>query len=396
MNTKDGDIHLTHLANKVTYPPGCHHFVDEDDERQVLKALRHGRWSNGECVAEFEKKFACFCGTKHALFVINCTAAVKLALVGLNIGPGDEVIVPGMTWASIPLAVIECGATPVAADIDPETYCLSASTIEPLITHKTKAAIATHLYNSQVDMAPVLKLCQAQHIDVIEDTAHSAGAQQSGKCLGTFGIAGVFSFNQKKLLSCGEGGCLVTDDSELYATAKRHREIHPEQKSLIPHFPSTLIASEFQAGLLISQLKKLPEKIRIIEENGLYLTSLLDNEDHIQVIATPLSASKHTFYGFCFRVLQNNVIENIRATLQKELGFPCMGVYPPPKETVLFQSLESSRYHSAFKKLNVILPNCNQAQKESIRFHYRWLLGNKRSAEWIAETIIKTCERFRI
>ena len=278
------------------------HLTDDLDEHLLLSTLRHDDWSNGESVAAFEQQFATFCGCKFALLVVNCTAAIKLALLGAGIKPGDEVLVPGLTWPSVAIAVMECGAEPVPVDVDPATYCLSVETIEPALSSRTRGIIPTHLFCSQVDMPPLLELAAAKNLVVIEDAAHSVGAMRYGKVTGTFGIAGCFSFNQKKLLACGEGGCLITNDESLYRTARALREVDPEAVVPPSHLPGTLMVSEFQASILSTQLAKLPTQLRVVEQSAEQLRSLLEEDDRVRVLNRLSATDLQTFYGFCFRV----------------------------------------------------------------------------------------------
>lgn len=363
------------------------HTIDDDDEMEVLAALRQDNWSNGEKVAEFEHRFAAFCGSRHALLVVNGTAAIKLAMASLKIGPGDEVIVPDMTWASVPIAVMECGAMPVPADIEPDTYGISARTIEPLITKRTRAVIPTHLYCSQVDMLPIIELCRASQIYIIEDAAHVVGARRMGKALGTLGIAGAFSFNQKKLLSCGEGGCLVTDEEDIYRRAQRLREINPDRSSIGANLPGTYMVSELQAGLLISQLKKLPAKLSRIEENGEYLRSLIDAIEGARVLSRLDRTDLQTFYGFCFRLAGIDDIMKFRLNIQNRLGFQCRGVYFPISEAKVMQLPAMDRYRKRAFALHRPNENCRRAQREAVRLHYRALLAGKSSIATIADVV---------
>ncbi len=224
------------------------HSVDSDDERLILSSLRQGKWANGDCVAGFERQFAAFCGCAHALLVTNCTAALRLALLAVGAGPGDEVIIPGLIWPSVALAVIECGAEPVPVEIERKTYCISRDAIEASVTDKTRAIIVAHLFCSQADVETIIAFAKTRGLPVIEDAAHSAGARRNGRSLGSYGIAGCFSFNQKKVLACGEGGCLVTNDHDLFERVRKLRSVDPESGVQPFRMPETLMISEFQAA----------------------------------------------------------------------------------------------------------------------------------------------------
>src|SRR2546423_5498625 len=164
----------------------------------------------------FEKAFAEYLGVRHAMTLPSCTSAIHLSLLALGVGPGDEVIVPDATWIASAAPITYVGATPVFADIDEKTWCLSAQSFEECITAKTKAAIPVDLYGNMPDMDAILEVATRNNISVIEDAAEAAGAEYKGKKAGSFGDVGVFSFHGSKTLTTGEGGMLVTDRDDLH------------------------------------------------------------------------------------------------------------------------------------------------------------------------------------
>ncbi len=189
---------------------------DSDEISAVTAVLESGWLTMGAITAEFEKEFMAFTGAKHTLAVSNATVALHMACLGLNIGPGDEVIVPSLTFVATANAVRYTGATPVFADIKSENdLTLSLQSIERAFTPRTKALMVMHYGGYPCDMPRILAWAKAQNLPVIEDAAHAAGSFLDGKHLGTFGTAGCFSFFSNKNLSTGEGGMLVTDDDAL-------------------------------------------------------------------------------------------------------------------------------------------------------------------------------------
>lgn len=169
--------------------------------------------SKGPYVATFEKNFSEFIGVKHGVAVTNGTVALHLALVTLGIGPGDEVIVPDLTFAATINAVLYCGATPVIVDVDPATWGMSLETIARFCTSRTKAIIPVHLYGRPVEMPPIVKFARARGIAVIEDCAEAPGASYDGQLVGQFSDISCFSFYANKIVTSGEGGmCLTNSD----------------------------------------------------------------------------------------------------------------------------------------------------------------------------------------
>jgi len=174
--------------------------------------------------AEFERAFAEHLGARHAVAVSSCTAALHLAYLAAGVGPGDEVIVPAMTFAATAAAVVYCGATPVFADIlGPHDLSLDPEDVARRITPATKAVTVVHFAGYPAPVHRLRELCDAHGLALIEDAAHSPAADVDGRKLGTFGLAGAFSFFSNKVLACGEGGLLSTDDDDVAALARRLR-----------------------------------------------------------------------------------------------------------------------------------------------------------------------------
>lgn len=189
-------------------------------EKEYVLDCMDSSWisSCGKYVERFETAFANFCGTRHALACCNGTAALHLALMALGVGPGDEVIVPTLTFVATANAVTYCGARSVFVDSEPETWTLDPNSIEALITPRTKAIIVVHLYGHPADMDAVLEIARRHQLFVIEDAAEAHGALYKGRRVGSLGDAACFSFYGNKIIATGEGGMVVTDDD---AVARR-------------------------------------------------------------------------------------------------------------------------------------------------------------------------------
>lgn len=183
-------------------------------------ATRYG-WNNqwAKYLKSFEKTFADYVGVKYAMATSSCTGALHIALKALNIGPGDEVIVPDITWVASANAVLYVGATPVFADVERGSWCLDPRSFEALVTPKTKAVIPVHLYGHPANMDAIMAIAQRHNIRVVEDAAPSIGAEFNGRRTGSFGEFSAFSFQGAKLAVTGEGGMLLTNDQNLYETA---------------------------------------------------------------------------------------------------------------------------------------------------------------------------------
>jgi perosamine synthetase len=171
--------------------------------------------SSGPYVQQFQDRFAAFVGRQRGIAVSNCTAALQLALTALGIGPGDEVVLPDLTFAATINAVIHCGATPVIADIDPVSWGLSRETVLPALTARSRAILPVHLYGRPADMTSILELAEERGLHVIEDCAEALGVRHRGRLAGGFGSIACFSFFANKTITTGEGGMCLTDSPSL-------------------------------------------------------------------------------------------------------------------------------------------------------------------------------------
>ena len=205
---------------------------DEIAARQA-EVLRSGQYILGPEVDAFESEFAAFLGARHCVGVANGTDALTIALRAMGIGPGDEVVVPALTFYATAEAVVNAGATPVFCDVDPVIFNMTAVTVEPLIGARTKALLPVHLYGNPAPIAELRELAATHGLRLLEDAAQAAGAKLEGKMAGALGDAATFSFfPSKNLGGFGDGGAIVTDDDEVAAMARTLRFHGSEDKEL--------------------------------------------------------------------------------------------------------------------------------------------------------------------
>lgn len=246
--------------------------ISELERDYILKALASGYVSSaGPLVREYEQRFAAYLGISHAVAVVNGTAGLHLALKLLGIGPGDEVIVPALTFIATVNPVVYVGARPVVVDVDPCTWNIDPAAIEKAITKHTRAIIPVHLYGNPADMDAILGLAREYGLYVIEDATEALGSTYKGKKAGTFGHIGVFSFNGNKIITTGGGGMLVTEDPELAHRARilvnQGREpgkTEYEHKEIGFNYRLT----NLQAALGLAQLERLPEFLAAKRRNA--------------------------------------------------------------------------------------------------------------------------------
>ncbi len=204
--------------------PVCKPWLPGNEKKYVLDTLETN-WisSSGEYINKFEEGFANFCGVEYGVSCSSGFGALHLACVALGLKKGDEVIVPTFTMAACINTIVLTGAKPVLVDSDKETYCIDVEKIEEKITDKTKAIMPVHIYGHPCDMDKIMEIARRHNLYVIEDCAEAHGAEYKGKKVGSFGDVGCFSFYANKILTTGEGGMCVTNNSELFEKMKKLR-----------------------------------------------------------------------------------------------------------------------------------------------------------------------------
>ena len=263
--------------------------LDDSDRKAVLSVLESGHLVQGEKVACFEKKLAAFIGTKSGVAVSSGTAALHLALLGLEVGPGDEVIFPTFVCGALLQAVSYVGATSVLADIDSRTFNVDAGDLKKRVTKKTKAIIVPHMFGLPADMEEILSL----GIPVIEDCAQSIGAKYGNAKAGSLGKVSIFSFYATKMLATGEGGMVLSGDEDLLERVRDLRDYDErEDHQLRFNYKMT----DMQAALGISQLKKLPLFIWRRREIAECFNRCLDGGNALPPDAPP--GREHVYYRY--------------------------------------------------------------------------------------------------
>lgn len=231
------------------------------NEKNYVMDCLDSTWisSGGKYIGLFEDAFAEFCGVKHALSCCNGTVALHLALLSLGVGPGDEVIVPTLTFVATANAVAYCGATPVFVDSEPQTWNLDPGQLESLITPRTKGIIAVHLYGHPVDMDPVWSIAQKYSLFVVEDAAEAHGAEYKGKRVGSMGDIGTFSFFGNKIITTGEGGMVVTNNDELAIRVRqlKGQGMDPQRRYWFPMMGYNYRMTNIEAAIGLAQLEKI-------------------------------------------------------------------------------------------------------------------------------------------
>lgn len=230
------------------------------EEEFTLDAVRSGWISSlGKYVGQFEAEFAAFCGSKHGIAASNGTTALHLALHALGVGPGDEVIVPALTFIASANAVTYTGAKPVFADVDPVTWTIRPEEVARLITPRTKAIMPVHIYGQMAPMVELNALAEDHHLWVVEDAAEAHGAAIGPRRAGSWGTLAAFSFFANKVITTGEGGMLTTDDPALAARCRHLRDhgMPPERRYWHDEVGFNYRLTNLQAAIGVAQMERI-------------------------------------------------------------------------------------------------------------------------------------------
>lgn len=292
---------------------------DDAETRALIEVVQSGEWWFNHCgaasghevpeadrskVVEFQREFARYHGCEYGIACANGTAALEIALKSLGIAPGDEVICPPYTFVATANAVLQVNGIPIFVDIDPETYNLDPSKIESSITPRTKGIIPVHFGGQPADMAAILEIAQKHDLFVLEDAAHAHGGKWRDRFCGSIGHAGTFSFQASKNMTAGEGGIVVTNDRALAERieslawcGRKHGHPWYEFFELGWNYRMT----EFQAAILLCQLKRLPEQTTRRDENAQYLSQLLAEIPGIKPMRRSEDTTIHTQHVYMVR-----------------------------------------------------------------------------------------------
>jgi dTDP-4-amino-4,6-dideoxygalactose transaminase len=376
----------------------------DDNERRALNDVLESRvwWRTpGTKALEVERAFAEYHGARHGIAVTNGTAALEVTMAALDIGPGDEVIVPDFTFIATASAVLFANALPVLVDVDPETYCLDPKLIEAAITPRTKAIIAVHMGGHPADLDRLGELAQKRSLHLIEDSAHAHGSEWQGKKIGTFGKAGTFSFQSSKLMTAGEGGIIISNDD---AFERQARSVHDCGRMPGEWFYSHFIygsnyrLSEWQGAILKVQLSRLEEQTMHRHRNGRLLDKLFAEIPGITPQKCDPRCTRNGQYAYIFHVDAKQFAgistENFIAALNAE-GIPTQASYPPLHELDCFRSGEYRKCLSGTQAtekhafLQQRFSHTQRAAWETVWIPQFALLGDEQDMNEIAEAIRK-------
>ncbi len=331
-----------------------------NEELVALEAvLKSGTWGYaavedrvGHYVSTFERAFADYHTARHGLCVANGTVALQLALEALDVGVGDEVIVPGLTWQATAAAVLDVNAVPILVDVEPDTYCLDPAAVEAAITTRTRAVIAVHLYNSLADLDRLADLCVRHGIQLVEDCAHSHGSAWNGSGVGSVGAIGCFSFQSTKSLTSGEGGFVSTSNDHLRdrldSLRNCGRRPAASGSDWTPVQSGNYRLSEWQAAVLCTQFERFPSQLETRAANAARLDEAFAALTGMTPMRHRVEQTRHGLYAYVVRYDESEFdglpAAAFRRALQAETGVPVGSTYEPLNQSPLYQPRTKRRY----------------------------------------------------
>lgn len=326
-------------APSLRHPPPEWPIFDESDRKALDEVMESRIWGGyHESVAALERRFAAYHGAAHGIALANGTVSLEIALSAAGIKPGDEVIVPPITFVASATAVSRIGAVPVFVDIDPETINLDPEKVSGHINDRTRAIVVVHFAGHPADLDRLTEICDRHGLIMIEDCAHAHGAEWHERRVGSFGSFGSFSFQASKNMTAGEGGILVTNDDEL---AENARSIGNQGRRTggawyeHPKLGTNARLTGFQATLLLNQLRRLPQQVATRMDRAQRLREGLRKIPGLKPTPETLDerVTAHGFHIFSMKfdqdgfdgVPRSRVIEALQAE-----GLPVTAGYPQP------------------------------------------------------------------
>jgi L-glutamine:2-deoxy-scyllo-inosose/3-amino-2,3-dideoxy-scyllo-inosose aminotransferase len=370
------------------------------------KVVESGQWGfDGPMEAQFEQEFARYQDSSYGVCVTSGTVALQLALESLDVGYGDEVIVPGLTWQATAAAALDVNAVPVLADVEASTYCIDPDAVEALVTDRTRAIIVVHLYNNLANLDRVLEVGTRHGVPVIEDCAHNPGGQWRGRGVGSWGALGCFSFQLYKTLTAGEGGLVTTNDSILRERAYSlrncgRRRPGSEEAPWRPVQSGNYRITELQAAVLLAQFSKFDAEVAERSQNVSHLDAELSSLDGVATLTAPAERTRISPYRYVFRYLTDEwdglSAPAFRAALAAELGCPVEDPYDPLNRAPLYLPHTKRRYRVSEEHWRAVdptrfsLPVAEQARREAVVLPHTLLLDPA-----AVDTVCEAVQRLR-
>ena len=381
---------------------------DQKEEDGLLAVLKSNLWGrlNGDAVADFEKEYSRLNGAKHCLGVSSGTSALLTILGALDVGPGDEVVIPVYTFVATYNAVVLNHALPIFVDTDLESFQIDANKIESALTPNSKLVMPVHIGGSPADLDKILEVTTKANIPMVEDACQAHLASWKGKMVGNFGLAGAFSFQSSKNLNSGEGGAVITNDDAFADTCYRfHNQGQGGQGTSYLAGTGTRASNmrltEFQGALLSAQMSRLEQQAKRRSDNAAYLTTLLNEIPGIHPAKLYEGTTNSAYHLYMFRYDKSFFAGLERSKFLQALnaeGVPCSSGYGTMNKDKYVTDLASNRHYlriygkqtmQQWLERNQCPQNDILAGEQGVWLTQTMLLGSRTDMEQIAEAVRK-------
>jgi len=380
---------------------------DDSEIKALINVIKSGNWwcgspevHQGENVWKFQEEFAKFQGANYCIATCNGTVAIESALMALNIGLGDEVIVSDYTFVASASAVIATNAVPIFCDIDPETLVMDVDKVESLTTKRTKAIIPVHLGGNPVEMDRLMEIANENNLKVIEDCAHAHGSKYKGKKLGNWGDAGAFSFQASKVLTGGEGGAVICNSEDLADQIYSYTDCGRKKNEYFYNhysYGTNYRMTEYQAAVIREQMKKFPKQHKLRNQNAKYLSDKLNQIEGIKAMKPTQGTEELGWYIFPF-VYEPSKFRGIpKKEFYEKLnqnGIPTDDCYPPLHTLECFRKIKlrkgidySNANWGGEKSSDNHFPIVSDIYRRSIEFPHEILLSSRDKLDYIVNVI---------
>ena len=374
---------------------------DSTERGHLLDVLDSGKWwaTEGTKVPEFEAAWARYTRTHHCVAVTNGTHALEVALLGLGIGEGDEVIVTDYTFFASASAVACVNAIPVLVDVDAHTFCIDPDAVVAAITPRTRAIIAVHLAGHPADLDRLTAICARHGLALIEDCAHAHGSAWNGTPVGGFGAAGTWSFQQSKLMTAGEGGAVIAQDPQIAASIRSYADCGRKPGEwFYSHFAlgGNYRMTEWQGAMLLAQLERFPQQHRTRNDNALYLNGELAKLPGVYPQARDQRTTAQGYYCYVVRIDETQfglTRDVIKAALEAE-GIPMTASYPVVHALAAFKAADgfAPRHRGRSRwpdYASLDLPVSSVTAATTLWFKHQTLMGTRADATHVVEALAK-------
>lgn len=383
----------------------------EEDEQMLLDVMRSGVWSRSDKIEEFERTWARTVGAERCVTTVNGTNALICAMANLDVGIGDEVILTPYTFIACPLAILQNGAMPIFADVDPETFQIDPEKIEQQITSRTKAIMPVHIGGVPCDMKRIMEIAERHNLVVVEDACQAWLSEFDGRQVGTHGHAGCYSFQNSKNIPLGEGGAIVSDDHDFmdrcftyHDVARPHGSI--PQSDPVPgavRLATNLRLAEFNAAIGLAMLGRFQEQTDHREANAMYVKSQLESIPGIEPFRLYEEVTRLSLHLFMFRYHEEEFAGMSKASFARAMsaeGIPVSTGYRQLNRMDYLEHAFGTRLLQhvypdemldidAYQERTYCPVNERLCDKEAMWFSQRLLLGERSDMDQIVEAIEK-------